>query len=425
MEFKEYEKLLACVHCGLCLPFCPTYRIFGREQDSPRGRLYMIRSYAEGRIDMDEEFDEHINLCLVCRACESACPSNVKFGLIMEEARNLLEKNYKRGLKTKLYNWLIYREIWPNPSRLRFTFKLMRLLQRLMLDKIAKKVKLLDAFPGKPSRFLDMVPIIPDKFFNSGIFEPLGERRYKVGFLSGCIMGTLLSPINEATVRVLRANDCEVIVPDDQVCCGALNSHSGYLDTAKEMAKRNIDAFLKYDLDAIIVNSAGCGATMKEYKEILRDDEAYKDKAKDFSSKVKDLSEFLAQIPLNNNFGELKLRVTMQDPCHLIHGQKISIEPRKLLSMIPGIELEEMPFSDRCCGSAGNYFITHYDTSMQILDEKISYLKLTKAQAVIASNPPCYIQLKYGVKRSGLKMDVLHIAEVLDRAYKLGGVYQI
>jgi len=407
--FKEYDKLLACVHCGLCLPFCPTYRIFGREADSPRGRLYLIRSYAEGKIDMDEEFEEHINLCLLCRACETACPSNVKFGLIMEEARNLLRR--KKG--SRVSEWLIYEKIWPNPNNLRLTFKLIRFLQKMdIMSKI---------LPNKISRLYQIFPKVPDKFFDydGKVFEPFTEKRYRVALLSGCVMSTLLSPINEATLRVLRANGCEVIIPKNQVCCGALNAHAGYLDLAKDMAKKNIEAFLNYEnLDAIIVNSAGCGAIMKEYKEILNDD-----RAKEFSSKVKDLSEFLAQIPLNTQFGNLNLRVTIQDPCHLIHAQRISKEPRKLLSLIPGLEIEEMPFSDRCCGSAGNYFVNHYDTSMKILDEKIEYIKRTRAKAIIASNPPCYIQLKYGVKRANLNMEVLHIAEILDRAYSLGGAY--
>lgn len=427
VTFGEYEKTLACVHCGFCLPACPTYRVLGEEADSPRGRIRLIRSYAEGLIPIDDSFKAHIDLCLLCRACETACPSGVQFGTIMEAAREEVSRNHPGKFSERVTSWLTCEVLFPSPRMLRGSFSILRLYQKWGFQSLARRLHILDILPGKPSRFDSMLPRIPGRFFSyprDGIVKPMGERRYRVGFLTGCVMSTLFSSIDEATVRVLSANGCEVVIPRSQVCCGALNAHSGALKTALEMARRNIDTFSDESLDAIIVNSAGCGAIMKEYGELLRDDPNYAARARNFSSKVKDVSEFLASVELNEGFGEVRAKATFQDPCHLAHGQRVRAQPRILAKKVPGVELVEMKDSDRCCGSAGDYFMKHYDVSMKLLEEKVKNVASTGAEVVLTANPPCLIQLDYGLKRYGLKARVMHVVELLDRSYTLAGAYK-
>ncbi|MDQ7844761.1 MAG: heterodisulfide reductase-related iron-sulfur binding cluster [Armatimonadota bacterium] len=408
-------ELDQCVHCGLCLPQCPTYRVTALETESPRGRIHLVRAAGEGRIAPGARFAEHIYLCLMCRACETACPSGVKYGRIAEAARAVLgPPGSPLGRATVS---LVLRQVFPFPRRLRLLARLLRFYQRSGLRALARLL------PGRLRQAEALLPPIPAEFFTpeAEVLPALGPRRARIGLLQGCVMPLLFGAVNAATVRVLRRNGCEVVIPGAQGCCGALNLHNGETVAMKAMARRNIDVFLNARVDAVVVNAAGCGAAMKEYGHLLRDDPAYAEKAAQFSRLVQDASEFLADLGLVGPLGPVPLTVTYQDPCHLAHGQKVRAQPRRLLTAIPGLRLVEMEASDRCCGSAGIYNVTHAAMSGALLEEKLVSIERTGAEAVVAPNPGCMVQLLSGVRRRGLKMPVYHLLDLLDRAYETAG----
>lgn len=407
----DLPELYQCVHCGLCLDACPTYRALRLESESPRGRIHLVRAAAEGRIEPNERFGSHLYLCLMCRACESACPSGVKYGRIAEAAREILGPPGSRLARALAR--LAFTQIFPFPSRVRFLSALLRLYQRSGVAGILER-----ALPRRLREMAAMLPPIP-AFFRpeAEVLPSYGAKRARVGFLSGCVMSAFFGDVNEATVRVLRLNGCEVVVPGDQVCCGALNVHNGETRAARRMARRNIDAFSRLELDAVVVNAAGCGAAMKEYGYLLREDPAYARKAEAFGRLVEDASEFLARLGLEPPPATIEMRITYQDPCHLAHGQKVRRPPRELLKAIRGIELVEMEGSDRCCGSAGIYNLTHPEMSLEILREKMASVMATGATAVVAPNPGCVLQLRYGARVCGAHVGVFHLMELLDRAY--------
>jgi glycolate dehydrogenase iron-sulfur subunit len=408
----DLPELYQCVHCGLCLNACPTYRALRIEPDSPRGRIHLVRAAAEGRIELNETFAEHLNLCLMCRACETACPSGVHYGRIAEAARAMVGPPGSK-LARAIAN-LAFTRLLPFPGRLRAAARVLRFYQRSGADRVVKKI-----LPRRLSEMSAMLPPVPEKFFapKVEVFPAMGERRARVGMLGGCVMSVVFSDIDAATLSVLRKNGCEVVLPKNQVCCGALNVHNGETIAAKEMARRNIDAFLAFELDAIVVNAAGCGAAMKEYGYLLRDDPAYAEKAERFAARVKDAGEFLFALGPIAPSRPIALSVAYQDPCHLAHGQKVRLQPRALLTSIPGIELVEMNTPDRCCGSAGIYNITHAAMSQELLQEKMRSIAATGAAAVVAPNPGCMLQLRYGAKRYGPAVEVFHLMDLLDRAY--------
>ncbi len=405
-------ELDQCVHCGLCLEHCPTYRITRLEPESPRGRIHLVRAAAEGRIEPTERFGDHIYLCLMCRACETACPSGVQFGRIAEAAREVLGPPGSPLARAAAR--FAFTRVLPSPGRVRFVAKVMRFYQRSGIQRMLRRL-----LPPRFREMDSMLPPVPDRFFvpTATVLPALGERRARVAVLSGCVMSVLFSDVSEATVRVLRRNGCEVMLPPTQVCCGALNVHNGETAMAKVMARRNIDAFLAANVDAVIVNAAGCGAVMKEYDHLLRDDPVYAGKAQRFCGMVKDASEFLAELGLTGPLGRLDMVVTYQDPCHLAHGQRVRTQPRALLSAIPGLRLVEMTGADRCCGSAGIYNLTHPAMSQEVLAEKMGSIAQTGAAAVIAPNPGCMLQLRYGGQRYGPPVLVFHLMDLLDRAY--------
>lgn len=412
IEELNLPELYQCVHCGLCLNQCPTYRVLQLEPESPRGRIHLVKAAAEGRIDLNQRVADHLYLCLLCRACESACPSGVQYGRIAEAAREQLGppgSELARGVLK-----LVFTQLLPYRRRLRLVFALLRLYQKTGLQRLAriflpKKLREMDAF----------MPPIPSQFFkpHDGIAPAIGARRATVAVLDGCVMPLLFGAVNDATVRVLRRNGCDVAFPQGQCCCGALNVHNGETTAAKEMARRNIDAFLAAKFDAIIVNAAGCGATMKEYAHLLRDDLDYREKAERFSGLVKDAGEFLADLGLVGDLQPVDMTVTYQDPCHLAHGQRIRSQPRKLLQAIPGLKLIEMDGADRCCGSAGIYNVTHTGMSQRLLKEKIQSVAATGAAAVVAPNPGCMLQLRSGARQSDSGLEVYHLMDLIDRAY--------
>ena len=413
----DLPELYQCVHCGLCLNECPTYRALQLEPESPRGRIHLVKAAADGRIELNERFKEHIYLCLLCRACESACPSGVQYGRIAETAREHLGPPGS-DLSRAVLNF-VFRHMLPYARRLRFAFTLLRLYQRSGLQRVVRFW-----LPTKLREMDAMLPAVPRKFFRPGSsgHPAIGQYRAKVAMLNGCVMPLLFGEVNEATVRVLQRNGCEVIFPESQICCGALNIHNGESKAAKQMARQNIDAFLGANADAIIVNSAGCGAVMKEYGYLLRDDPAYAEKAERFGSLVKDAGEFLAGLGLVGTLGPIKMTVTYQDPCHLAHGQRIRSQPRKLLQSIPGLTLVEVEGSDRCCGSAGIYNITHPEMSRQLLKEKMQSIGPTHAKVILAPNPGCMLQLRYGVRQYGPSVEVYHLMDLLERSYSAAEV---
>ena len=408
-------ELDQCVHCGLCLNHCPTYRVLHLEPESPRGRIHLVRAVTEGRIEPNERFGNHLYLCMMCRACESACPSGVHYGRIAEAAREVLGppgSPLARAMET-----FVFTQLLPSPQRLRMAALLLRFYQKSGVRRLVRGL-----LPARLKEMEGMLPPLPDRFFapEAELLPAIGHRRARVAMLGGCVMGLLFADINKATVRVLRLNGCDVLIPKAQGCCGALNIHNGETRMAKVMARRNIDAFLDTGVDAVIVNAAGCGAAMKEYGHLLRDDPAYGAKAQRFAQLAKDASEFLVGIGLLNPLHRIEMTVTYQDPCHLAHGQKVRAQPRALLAAIPVLRLVEMEGSDRCCGSAGIYNLTQPEMSQELLKEKMASIAATSAQAAVAPNPGCMLQIQYGARRYGPAMSVFHLMELLERAYGAG-----
>ena len=408
----QIPELDQCVHCGLCLNQCPTYRVTHLETESPRGRIHLVRAAGEGRITTGERFAEHLNLCLMCRACETACPSGVKYGRIAEAAREVIGP--PGSALSRAVARLAFTQLFPRLGRMRVLLRLLRFYQRSGLRAVAR------VLPRRLREMEALLPPVPARFFTpeAEVLPAIGTRRARVGLLNGCIMPLLFGDVNAATVRVLRRNGCEVVIPKAQGCCGALNVHNGETTTAKAMAKRNIDAFLAAGVDAVIVNAAGCGATMKEYGHLLRGDPGDAEKAARFSALCRDASEFLAALGLVGRLGRVDMTVTYQDPCHLAHGQKVRAQPRQLLAAIPGLTLIEMEASDRCCGSAGIYNVTHPEMSRTLLDEKMTSIGRTGAEAVVAPNPGCMLQLRYGAQRAKAGTAVYHLMDLLDQAYQ-------
>jgi glycolate oxidase iron-sulfur subunit len=442
--------LSQCVHCGLCLPNCPTYLVSGYEAESPRGRIHLMQSLNEGRIEPTAAYRQHLELCLVCRNCESVCPSGVPFGRIMEAGRAQLYARTSLAWHERALRRLAFRELLPHQARLRVLFGLLLVYQRSGVRRLTQRML--------PKRLADMealLPKLPRPFTPRWeVYPAVGEVRYRVGLFTGCVMPLVYGPVHEATVRVLRHNGCEVHIPRQQSCCGALNVHGGEREISADLARRNIRAFLGRGLDAVVVNSAGCGSTMKEYHDLLGDAR----EVEQFVSLTKDLSEFLASIELapmprrlrsgsavarnaaarnpaatsleGSGIGETsagdsrkaddRMRrqvVTLQESCHLVHAQRIREAPRKLLAMLPDIELRDMARPELCCGSAGLYMLTQPEMSSRLLNDKMRDVASTGATTVVTANPGCMMQLQRGLHETGLKGEVKHIVELLDEAY--------
>ncbi len=408
-----------CVHCGLCLNACPTYRELGLEMDSPRGRVYQMVQVANGAA-ISDSYREHIGLCLACRGCESACPSGVRYGRMVEDARAELEAHTHRGWFARKLRHLIFVKLLQSRGALSVAGTLLYLFEVSGLKALARglgQLKLL----GRLGDLVQLTPSAEPPFFFSQLgrtFPPEGERKYRVAFLAGCIANVSFARLNEATVRVLQRNGCEVVVPAGQGCCGALHLHAGMRDEARKLACRNIDAILDGVFDAVITNAAGCGSTLKEYGELLEDVPEYAEKARQFSSLMRDITEFLSSLELNPNLGRVDAVVTYQDSCHLAHGQHVRQSPRQLLGAIPGVTFREMPGSDICCGSAGIYNVVQNEMAMQILQHKMESVNATHAEIIATANPGCMLQLQAGVRLHGSGQRVMHVVEVLDLAYK-------
>ncbi len=389
----------------------------GREADSPRGRIYQILQVDAGRLPIGDSFVTHLDRCLGCLACQTACPSGVKYGRILERARAEIETNYPRPwLQQRLRKWFFTR-VLSDTSKLAGTAKLLRFYQRSGLQSVVRAsgaLKLLGL-----SQVEALSPVIDQRFFLDQIGTTHcadSEWRGRVVFHAGCIGSVAFSELNDATVRVLTRNGFEVHIPEGQRCCGALSAHSGYREEARELARANIAAMMNGTLDAIITNSAGCGAMMKEYGDLLTPN-GDGQRAHEFSARVKDVNEFLAGVGIRRPTRPLKARVTYQDPCHLAHAQGVRSAPRELLKAI-GAELVELAHPDYCCGSAGTYNVTQNKLSMQILEQKMDEVDATGAEIIATANTGCMLQLRAGVKARGLKMRVAHVVELLDEAYR-------
>jgi glycolate oxidase iron-sulfur subunit len=402
--------LSQCVHCGLCLQNCPTYLLTGYEAESPRGRIHLIQALTEGRVEPNAAYRTHIEQCLVCRNCESVCPSGVHFGRIMEAGRAQLYERTSLPLGQRLFRRLAFKEMLPRKGRLRVMFTALRLYQRLGLQRLVRATGLL---PKQLAHAESLLPDLPRPFEPRWeVYPAQGPTRYRVGLFTGCVMPHVYGPVHAATLRVLRHNGCEVHVPRQQVCCGALNVHGGEQQVAADLARQNVEAFIGRGLDAVIVNSAGCGATMKEYGQLL-DGSA----ATEFARLTRDVSEFLAGIDLQPFRREVRRTVTLQESCHLVHAQRIKDAPRALLAALPGVELRDMAHPDLCCGSAGLYMLTEPEMSTQILDSKMQDIVSTGARTIVTANPGCMMQLQRGVRRAGLDDEVKHVIELVDEAY--------
>jgi glycolate oxidase iron-sulfur subunit len=408
---------LDCIHCGICLSACPTYLQLGIEVDSPRGRIYLMNALEEGRLAASSTgFQKHLLMCLECRACETACPSGVHFSAMMNDARAAIRNHQKWTLGLWFARHIVMNRIFVSRLLMHLGFRLLRFYQRSGLQQLVRRLGILKIFPARLGRMERLLPEIP-KSPRYALRRPAVESR-KALFFEGCIMPELFGPVHEATVRVLQRHGVSVILPLGQACCGALHLHDGDLKTARKLARKNIKAFEMEKSAAIVVNAAGCGASLKEYPELLADDPQYAQRAHEFSSRVRDISEYLDEIGLDKNMERLDLKVAYDDPCHLIHAQGIKDAPRNLLRAIPGVRLLEMRDADRCCGSAGIYNITHPEMSARILDDKIANIIRTGAQVVATGNPGCLLQIQAGLRARNLPIRVVHPIELLDQAYE-------
>lgn len=410
----QQADLDRCVHCGLCLNACPTYRELRLEMDSPRGRIFQMLQVANGT-PITESYVHHIDLCLACRGCETACPSGVQYGRLVEAARAEIEYTIERPWRQRLARDLVFNKILPSRFWLQTLGWLLHFYQSSGVQKAVRASGLL---PARLRKVEALSPPVETPFFYDFYGKVLpaeGQKRYRVAFLGGCIANLSFARLNEATVRVLQKNGCEVSIPEAQVCCGALHVHAGLRDEARWLASRNIDELVDGGFDAIITNAAGCGSTLKEYGELF-DNES---RAHRFSSLVKDVTEFLSSIDLAPIARSLPVKVTYQDSCHLAHGQKVRAAPRKLLQAIPGLEFVEMANSDLCCGSAGIYNVLHTDMSMALLDKKMTAVQSTGATVIATANPGCMLQLQAGVRNRGTQQRVVHVVELLDEAYRV------
>lgn len=417
------ELIRDCVHCGFCLSACPTYLQTGNELDSPRGRIYLMKSALGGEIPIEGSLVTHLDRCLGCLACEPACPSGVQYGSLIEASRSQIDKRYDRGTAEKLHRSAIF-SLFPHPGRLKLMLPFLYLYQKLGISSFIRSTGALGKVSPKLEQMEAMLPPVDSPTVAKAlpsVIPAKGKRRYRVAMLTGCVQSIFFSGVNEATARVLSENGCEVVVPSPQGCCGALSVHSGRLSEGRDFARDTIKTFENLDVDALIINSAGCGSTVKDYGQILEEDGAFSGRAEALSIVTKDVTEFLSEIGLTGDLKELNLRVTYQDACHLGHAQRVKQPPREVMSQIPGLELIEMPESDVCCGSAGIYNLVQPEMSQGLLERKTENLSTVNVDYITAGNPGCLLQIKKGIDKRGLNIKTAHPIELLDWSYK-GGV---
>ena len=414
------EGVNQCVHCGLCLASCPTFAELGTEMDSPRGRIFLIKALAEGRMALTDSTTRHLSLCLDCRACETVCPAGVPYGRLMEAAKAEIERQRPGSLLRRLFRWLNFGLLLGHPGMLRLAAAVTRLYQASGLQRLARASGIVTLLPGTLPAWEALLPPIPAAAARAplpSLIPAEGARRARVALLTGCVQSAVFGAHNRATARVLAKNGCDVVVPQSQGCCGALNAHGGDHARALGMARRTITDFEAARVDAVIVNTSGCGAHMKAYGTLLAHDPSWAERAKRFAASVQDIAQFLAMAPLRGPLASLPWTVTYHDPCHVVHGQKIKTEPRRLLAQIPGLNVIELAESDWCCGSAGLYNLTEPEMATRLSHRKVGHVLATGAEAVVTANPGCILQIQAGLRAHGSPARVLHLVEILDRAY--------
>ncbi|MBW4518224.1 MAG: 4Fe-4S dicluster domain-containing protein [Scytolyngbya sp. HA4215-MV1] len=414
------SKLIdTCVHCGFCLSTCPSYRVIGKETDSPRGRIYLMDGVNEGEIPLSPATVEHFDSCLGCLACVTTCPSGVQYDQLIAATRPQIERNHTRSLPEKLLRQLIF-SLFPYPDRMRWLLRPLGLYQQSGLQKLVRSLNFLNRISPQLAAMEAILPRISPQAFQDAVPERVpaqGKTRYRVGLLLGCVQRLFNPEVNDATVRVLTANGCEVIAPKSQGCCGALSHHQGQEAQAKALARQTIDSFSHANLDFVLTNASGCGHTLKEYAHILQDDPIYADQAKAFVTKVRDVQEFLAEVGVTAKLFPLQttpLTVVYQDACHMLHGQKISVQPRQLLKQIPGIQLREPVDAALCCGSAGVYNILQPEVAAELGQQKVENLTNTGASVIASANIGCYVQITRHLQLQGKNISVLHPMQLLD-----------
>ncbi len=417
----DIDELLNCMHCGFCLPTCPTYQQTGLETYSPRGRIALMKGVADEKLSIDIEFEKNMYACLGCRACETACPSGVAYGKLIETAREVIEDNKKCQGNPSFIRKLVLKNVFLHPKRVRTFGTALWITQALGLQKLANKTGFIHILPreiAEMQHVVDKVASPSKRKERRPILRSEKESILKIGFFKGCIMDEMFYETNQATARVLSKAGCDVVFVENQACCGALHAHSGEKSDATNLAKSNIEAFEKAHVDFVVNNAGGCGAALKDYHHWFANDPEWKERADSFVAKVRDANELLVELPPLSFHKPLNVRVTYQDSCHLAHGQGIRNQPRQLIRSIPGVELVEMSHPDSCCGSGGIYNITNFSMSMDILDDKMEDVQHTKARLIVTSNPGCLLQMKEGIIRAGLQgqMEAAHIMDLLDRA---------
>ncbi len=409
----DNDLINKCVHCGFCLQTCPTYALWHEEMDSPRGRIYLMKLASEGKVELNDKFVKHMDQCLGCMACMTACPSAVPYDKLIEATRAQIERNYPRRSSDKIFRKLVF-SIFPEPARLRLLAVPLWLYQRSGLRKLVHASGLMKLFPRS---IRSMEALLPAVTLSSSLPERIpavGQQRRRVGMMTGCVQRVFLDRVNAATARVLAAEGCEVVIPEAQGCCGALMVHAGEEREALDHARRFIDVFERAEVDTIVINAAGCGSNVKEYGYLLRDDPEYAERAKRFAAKCKDVSEILAELKPQAVRHPLKLKVAYHDSCHLQHAQGIRSQPRALLSAIPELQLLEIAEAPICCGSAGIYNLVQPATAQELGDRKASNAAATGADFVATGNPGCLLQIRAGLERAGKPIPVLHTVELLD-----------
>jgi glycolate oxidase iron-sulfur subunit len=422
-DAPKQELIDTCVHCGFCLSTCPSYRVIGKEMDSPRGRIYLMNAINNGEATLDQTTTQHFDTCLGCLACVSTCPSGVEYDKLISAVRPQVERNQERSLSDRLIRTLIF-NLFPYPKRLQLLLPSLWFYQISGLQTLVRKLGIIEKISPRLGAMESILPQVTDDSFKDNLPEIIpaqGQKRYRVGVILGCVQRLFFNPVNEATVRVLTANGCEVVIPKTQGCCAALPAHQGQEMQAQLLAKQMIDSFANTNVDYIIINAAGCGHTLKEYGHILKDDPEYQSKAVIFASKVRDIQEFLIQVGLTAKLSpvtEQELTVVYQDACHLLHGQKISLQPRQLLQKIPNLRLKEPLDAALCCGSAGIYNMLQPEVAEELGQQKATNLLNTGAQLIVSSNPGCSLQIKKHLNLQGQDISLMHPMELLDHSIR-------
>jgi glycolate oxidase iron-sulfur subunit len=410
------ELVEDCVHCGFCLPTCPTYTLWGEEMDSPRGRIYLMRSGLEGE-PMSDAMVQHFDACLGCMACVTACPSGVRYDRLIEATRAQVERNGNRPRAEQRLRRAIF-AVFPYKRRLRLLRGPLRAYQASGLQRLVRRSGLLERISPRLAVMAELAPRLTTPERVPARVPAAGPRRAVVGLLTGCVQGEFFPGVNAATARVLAAEGCDVIAPPRQGCCGALSVHNGREEEARRFARATIDTFDTAGVDAVIVNAAGCGSSMKEYAELLSDEPAYAERAAAFSARVRDVAEFLDELGPVAPRHPLEVSVAYHDACHLGHAQGVRAQPRALLRGIPGLQLREIPEGELCCGSAGIYNVLYPGPARELGDRKARNIATTGAELLVTANPGCLMQVASSLQRQGVRIGMAHTIEVLDASLR-------